>query len=215
MIKNIQTCTPSPQSLYNELLSKQNINLDNIPQSIDNLVINKNKNQTRKNILKFSFLATSLSIIAAEFLVYMTKNKKNINECLRKDTIKSYRCMQLFAPVVIGLISLGAYFSTQTKKNIGLISKEDIYHSQGFDIKAPKTFVNCRLSNWDYICMGIGATISLAKSSSKGRFKIPTIETGFSNKSLSIISDAILNGIALGGIYTIGKTVLKKENNQS
>lgn len=213
MMNNIQNSMQTPQSLYKEMLQTKNINVDNVPQSVDMLVINKNKEQTRKNVIRFGVIASVVSIIASEGLIYLTKNKKSINEYLKQKTIKSYRRAQLFSPIIWGLISLAAYFETQIKKKIGLISKEDIYRSQGFNVNQEKYTNRYKLSSLDYTFMGTGVAVSLLKSLSKGKIKVPTIESGFNNKVLSTATDAILNGVAFGGIYTIGKAIFNKKNN--
>lgn len=219
MIKNLQQKYTSPQSLYNEMLSKKNINIDNIPKAIDNAVMKKNKKQTRRNIAIIGSIGAAISILLTEWKIQLYKkkvtNKKSINETVQKtlfkEQMRSYRRFQVITPIIIGTISVGAYLETQIKKKIGLISKEDIYRSQGFDIKERPAKDKYKITPAEYALMGVGASLSLLKSFSNDKFKIPLIESSIRNKPLNTIAAAILNGVAFGGIYTIGKAIFTKD----
>lgn len=221
MISKIQQNYTSPQNLYDEMLSKRNINLDSIPKAVDDAVMKKNRKQTRKNIAILGTIGAAASILLTELKIHLFKknfaNEKCINETAQKmmynDQIRSYRRFQVITPLVIGAISLGAYYETQLKKKIGLISKEDIYRSQGFDVKEKPAKNKYKITPVEYSLMGVGAGLSLIKSLSNGKFKIPLIESCIRNKTLNTISAAILNGVAFGGIYTIGKAIFTKDKN--
>lgn len=221
MINNIQQNYKSPQNLYNEMLSKGNINLDSIPKAVDDAVMKKNKKQTRKTVFAIGSIATAASMLFAEWKIHIQKKEmlnkqyrdnidKEVAETIFKEKICSYRRMQVFAPIIIGVVSAGAYFETQLKKKMGIISKEDIYRSQGFDVKERSAKDKYKITPMEYALMGVGASLSLIKSLSNGKFKFPLIESNISNKILNVISAAILNGVAFGGTYTIGKAVFTK-----
>lgn len=213
MISNIQTVNTSPSSLYQAMITNKNINVDSVPKEVDDIVMNKNKQQTRKNVIKFGVIASIISVAVIEGLIQKAKKQPHMYESFLKDKVQSYRRMQFLVPIGFAAISALAYFETQLKKKIGIIPKEDIYRSQGFDVDPKSKNDKLKITKTEYAIMGVGAALPIINAVSKGKINIPVMKSYFNNKVLNTISEAVLNGVAASGLYTIGKAILKKDNN--